>query len=100
MRVMLYDAVPELALANTQRLNCVGGILVVSDFVTVHVTETPLTKGIYNAEKLKMRKKGACFLNLIRDTIGGLDALGGCLLEGHLEWAVVVVHPVELEGAE
>ena len=47
-----------------------------SDFVTLHVPETPQTRGMIGAAELAQMKPGACLLNASRGTVVDLDGAG------------------------
>lgn len=99
MRVVFYDHVPKLAIGNTTSLPSLDAVLQVSDFVTLHVPETPQTIGLVGAEQIAMMKRGAYLLNLSRGTVVDLGAVAAALKSGHLGGTAVDVYPREPESA-
>jgi D-3-phosphoglycerate dehydrogenase len=100
MRVIFYDVAAKLPLGNSQPVPALDTLLQQSDFVTLHVPETPQTKGMMGAAQLAAMKKGACLINASRGTVVDLDALAVELKKGHLHGAAVDVYPEEPEQNE
>jgi D-3-phosphoglycerate dehydrogenase / 2-oxoglutarate reductase len=98
MRVVYFDVAPKLPLGNVRAEATLDQVLASSDFVTLHVPETPQTKGMIGAKQLQAMKPGACLLNLSRGTVVDLDALAKALKDKHLAGAAVDVYPDEPEG--
>jgi len=98
MRVLYYDIATKLPLSNNTAVPTLESLLEQSDFVTLHVPETPQTRNMITAEALKHMKKGACLLNASRGTVVDLDALADALKSGHLGGAAVDVYPEEPES--
>jgi D-3-phosphoglycerate dehydrogenase len=95
MRVVFYDIVKKLPLGNAVPLSSLGELLSTADFVTLHVPETPLTKGMIGADELDRMKNGTYLLNLSRGSIVDLGAVKAALLSGRLAGAAVDVYPSE-----
>jgi len=95
MRVLYYDIQTKLPLGNATPVETLTKLLEASDFVSLHVPETPDTRGMIGAKELKRMKKGACLLNLSRGRVVDLDALKSALNSGHIGGAAVDVFPVE-----
>lgn len=95
MNVIFYDVVPTLVLGNATKFTHVNDLLTVSDFVTIHVPETDITKGMIGEEQIRLMKQGAYFINASRGTIVDLEALAKALREGHLAGAAIDVYPEE-----
>lgn len=100
MRVVYFDVATKLPLSNNQPHRTLDEVLKVSDFVTLHVPETPQTKGLISRAKLELMKKDACLINASRGTVVDLDALAELIRAGHLGGAAVDVYPEEPEGNE
>jgi D-3-phosphoglycerate dehydrogenase len=98
MRVLFYDIMAKLPMGNNRQVGSLQEVLKESDFVTLHVPETPQTKLMIGAGELAHMKKGACLLNLSRGTVVDIDALAAALKSGHLAGASVDVYPSEPEG--
>ncbi|MBK7861015.1 MAG: phosphoglycerate dehydrogenase [Archangiaceae bacterium] len=98
MRVVYFDVAARLPLGNVKSEATLEKVLEQSDFVTLHVPETPQTQGMMGEKQLQAMKKGSCLLNLSRGTVVDLDALASALKTGHLAGAAVDVYPEEPEG--
>ncbi len=97
MRVVFYDIAAKLPMGNNRSMAKLDDLLEVSDFVTLHVPETPATKMMFGHEQIARMKKGACLLNASRGTVVDIDALAAALKSGHLGGAAVDVYPEEPE---
>ncbi|MDX2223727.1 MAG: phosphoglycerate dehydrogenase, partial [Rhodospirillaceae bacterium] len=101
MQVRFYDIIEKLALGNAQAVHSLDELLAVSDVVTLHVPETPQTKNMIGAAKLKKMKKGAHLINASRGTVVDIDALAEAVRSGHIAGAALDVFPKEpADGAE
>ena len=100
MRVLAYDISPKLSIGNTRAVAGLTDLLAQSDFVTLHVPETPLTKNLIGAPQLGLMKKGSYLINASRGTVVDIPALAAALKEGHLAGAAVDVYPDEPAGNE
>lgn len=100
MRVVYFDVATKLPLSNNSPCRTLDEVLKVSDFVTLHVPETPQTKGLIGRAQLQMMKKEACLINASRGTVVDLEALADLIKSGHLGGAAVDVYPDEPEGNE
>ncbi len=98
MRVVYYDTSTKLPLSNNQPLKKLDDVLASADFVTLHVPETPQTKGLIGESQLAKMKPGACLINASRGTVVDLTALAAAIKSGHLGGAAVDVYPEEPEG--
>jgi D-3-phosphoglycerate dehydrogenase len=98
MRVIYFDIATKLPLGNVQPRGSLTALLAESDFVTLHVPETPQTKNMIGAHELKLMKKHAYLMNASRGTVVDVTALAAALKEGHLAGAAVDVYPEEPEG--
>jgi D-3-phosphoglycerate dehydrogenase len=99
MRVVFYDIVKKLPLGNAESLGSLDELLETADFVTLHVPDTPLTRGMIGAEQLARMKPGTYLLNLSRGRVVDFEALRDALLSRHLAGAAVDVYPEEPEGS-
>ncbi len=100
MRVISYDIRPTLSLGNNKAVDTLDALLRTSDFVTLHVPETPQTKGMIGREEIAKMKKGAFLLNLSRGTVVDLEALSLAIKSGALGGAALDVYPEEPEANE
>lgn len=99
MRVVFYDIAAKLPMSNNAPLPTLEHLLKVSDFVTLHVPETPQTRGMVGAAQLEAMKRGASLINASRGTVVDLAALAGALKRGHLGGAAIDVYPEEPEAS-
>lgn len=95
MKVLFYDVSLKLSLGNTRQVTNLSDLLGQSDFVTLHVPETPLTKNMIGVKELKAMKEGGYLINLSRGSVVDIPALKDALVSGHLEGAALDVFPVE-----
>ncbi|HEY6034557.1 MAG TPA: phosphoglycerate dehydrogenase [Kofleriaceae bacterium] len=97
MRVVFYDVMAKLPMGNNRSMPTLEGLLEVSDFVTLHVPETPQTKNMIGPAELARMKRGACLLNASRGTVVQIDALAAAIKAGQVGGAAVDVYPSEPE---
>jgi D-3-phosphoglycerate dehydrogenase len=95
MRVVFYDIVNKLPLGNAVQLASLGELLQSSDFVTLHVPESPETRNMVSSRELSLMKNGGCLLNLSRGSVVDLKAVSNALTSGHLAGAALDVFPRE-----
>ena len=63
-----------------------------SDFVTVHVPETPETVGLLDSPRLALLRPSACLVNVTSPAVVEQDALTSALRAGRLAGAALDVH--------
>lgn len=95
LKVLFYDVQKKLPLGNAQSVSSLKELLEKSDFVTLHVPETPETKDMISAQELAWMKKGSYLLNLSRGTVVVIEDLVDSLKAGHLSGCGIDVFPVE-----
>ncbi len=95
MRVIFFDPTDKLNRGNVQPIGGLNELLAASDVISIHVPETPQTKGMMGAAELEAMKRGAFFINNARGTVFDDHALAAALKAGHLAGAAVDVFPVE-----
>jgi D-3-phosphoglycerate dehydrogenase len=98
LRVLFYDVATRLPMGNNRSVNTLEGLLGQSDFVTLHVPETPQTKGMMGKAEIAKMKAGAYLLNASRGTVVDIQALADALRSKHLAGAAVDVYPEEPES--
>ncbi len=98
MRVVFYDIIAKLPMGNNRSLPTLEAVLEQSDFVTLHVPETPVTRNMIGRAEIARMKQGACLLNASRGTVVEIDALADGITRGHIGGAAVDVYPDEPEG--
>ncbi|MBX3029843.1 MAG: phosphoglycerate dehydrogenase [Chloroflexi bacterium] len=98
MQVLYHDIASRLAMGNNRSATSLRDLLGRSDFVTLHVPETPLTRGMIGERELAWMRPGAYLLNLSRGSVVDVPALAGALRAGQLRGAAVDVFPAEPDG--
>ena len=98
MQVLFHDVAPRLPIGNNRPADSLAALLAQSDFVTLHVPETPLTRGLVGERELALMRPGAYLLNLSRGSVVDLGALARALACGHLAGAAADVFPAEPDG--
>jgi D-3-phosphoglycerate dehydrogenase / 2-oxoglutarate reductase len=100
MQVIYYDVETKLALGNARPMPSLGALLAAADVVTLHVPETPETRGMIGAVELARMKPGAQLINASRGTVVDIDALADALRSQHLAGAALDVFPHEPKTAD
>ena len=95
MKVYFYDVLGKLPLGNATALGSLDELLAVSDFVTLHVPDTPETRNMISRREIEKMKKGAFLLNLSRGRVVDLDAVREGLLAKKLGGVAIDVFPEE-----
>jgi D-3-phosphoglycerate dehydrogenase len=95
MKVYFYDVLKKLPLGNSKQLSTLEELLSRSDFVTLHVPDTPDTVGLIGEKELLWMKPGSHLLNASRGKVVDLDKLVESLQERHLAGAYLDVYPSE-----
>ena len=98
MRVVYFDILSKLPLGNAKVCHSLHDLLQASDFVTLHVPETPQTLRMMGTTQFKLMKKGSYLINASRGTVVDIPALAAELKSGHLAGAAIDVYPEEPEG--
>ena len=95
MQVAFYDIAKKLPLGGACAVHSISELLSRSDFVTLHVPETPLTRSMICTKTLQQMKKGAYFINTSRGTVVKEQDLWQSLQSGHLAGAALDVFEKE-----
>lgn len=95
LQVVFYDIIKKLPLGNAKSMRSLNEVLKHSDFVSLHVPETPQTKNMIGAAELKCMKKGSYLINASRGTVVVIEDLVKSLKSGHLAGAALDVFPEE-----
>ena len=98
MDVCFHDVVTKLPLGNARMKPTLDELLAASDVVTLHVPETPLTRGMMGREEFARLKPGAMLINASRGTVVDIDAAVEALESKRLAGAAFDVFPSEPEG--
>jgi len=97
MHVIFHDVVAKLPMGNNRATKTLDELLAQSDFVTLHVPETPQTRGMMGAREIAAMRDGAYLLNASRGTVVDIGALAKALESGKLAGAAIDVFPEEPE---
>ncbi len=95
MKVVFYDISTKLPLGNARQLTSLKELLKMSDFITLHVPETPQTKNMISQSEFEQMKKGSFLLNLSRGSVVNIKDLVRALKSKHLLGAAIDVFPEE-----
>lgn len=95
LRVVFFDVIKKLPLGNAIAKASLEELLEVSDFVTLHVPETPETKDMIGAKELSKMKKGSYLINASRGTVVVIEALVDALKSKHIAGCAIDVFPEE-----
>ncbi len=100
LRVLYFDIVKKLPLGNARACDSLDQLLRDSDFVSLHVPETQLTRNMISTFQLQMMRRGSHLINASRGTVVNITALAAALQSGHLGGAAVDVFPEEPRSNE
>jgi D-3-phosphoglycerate dehydrogenase len=98
MAVIYYDVVPLMALSTSKQVPTLEALLARSDFVTLHVPETPDTQNLIGAKELSQMRDGSYLINNSRGSVVDLPALVDAMRSGKLAGAALDVYPNEPGG--
>jgi D-3-phosphoglycerate dehydrogenase len=98
MKVVAFDpfvSAERYAELGVEKAADEAAVLAEADFLTIHLPNTPETKGFMNAERFAAMRNGARFLNVARGGLVDYDALLDALTSGKLGGAGLDVFPSE-----
>jgi len=95
LRVVFYDILKKLPLGNAQATRSLLELLEISDFVSLHVPETPQTKNMITKNELLRMKKDSFLINASRGTVVLIEDLVAALKSKHLAGCAIDVFPLE-----
>ena len=98
MHVIFHDIESKLSLGNAHAISSLDELLERADVVTLHVPQTPATRGMIGVEQLARMHQGAMLINASRGSVVDIPALAEALRDGRLAGAAVDVFPVEPKG--
>ena len=98
MRVVYYDIAEKLPFGAAQALPSLKEVLKRSDFVTLHVPQTPETEGMVGAKEFALMKRGSFLINTARGKVVQIPALKAALKNSRLHGAALDVFPEEPSG--
>lgn len=95
MKVVFYDVVKKLPLGNAKPKRTLAELLEASDFVSLHVPETPQTKNMITAKEISLMRPGGYLINASRGTVVVIEDLAAALKSKQLAGCAIDVFPVE-----
>lgn len=95
LHVVFYDVVKKLPLGNAKATKTLDDLLEQSDFVSLHVPETPQTHNMIGRKQLAKMKKGAMLINASRGNVVVIEALVEGLKSKHIGGCAIDVFPKE-----
>lgn len=95
LQVRYFDIASKMPIGNSHPVESMEELLQMSDFVTLHVPETPQTKDLISEKEIRLMKPGSFLLNLSRGTVVDLKALAQAIRDQHLGGAAIDVFPEE-----
>ena len=98
MDVRFHDVVAKLPLGNAQPAGSLEELFVGADVVTVHVPDTPQTRGMIGRAQFDLMRPGTTFINASRGTVVDIEAACQALETGRLRGAAFDVFPAEPKG--
>ena len=98
MRVLFFDVIAKLPMGNNHATKTLDELLTQSDFVTLHVPETPQTQNMLGQREIAVMRAGSYVLNASRGKVVDIGALADALKSGHVAGAAIDVFPQEPES--
>jgi D-3-phosphoglycerate dehydrogenase len=98
MKVVYYDIVTKMPMGNSRQIQKLEDLLAQSDFVTLHVPETPQTKNMMAEKQMFQMKKGSYLINASRGTVVDIPNLSAALKAKHIAGCAIDVFPEEPES--
>lgn len=95
MRVIYFDQTDKLRHGNVEPVADLKELLAASDVVSIHLPQTPETRGMIGRDEIRAMRKGSYLINNARGTVLDIEALAEALKDGHLAGAAVDVFPTE-----
>jgi D-3-phosphoglycerate dehydrogenase / 2-oxoglutarate reductase len=95
MKVCFFDVIKKLPLGNAKPKRTLADLLEHSDFVSLHVPETPQTKNMISGKEIALMKPGSYLINASRGTVVVIEDLAEALKSKKLAGCAIDVFPVE-----
>ena len=95
IRVLFYDVVNIMPLGSARQVSTMQELLSESDYITLHVPESPETTNLISTAELSQMKRGSYLINNARGKVVDIPALISALKDGHLAGAALDVFPSE-----
>ena len=95
MKVRFFDIENKLTLGNAEQVVELNTLLAESEVVSLHVPETPETKGMMGQAQIAQMKQDSILINASRGTVVDIEALAQALEDNRLAGAAIDVFPTE-----
>lgn len=95
LHVIYYDIVTIMALGTAKQVSTLDELLNNSDFVSLHVPETPETKNLLSAPQFAAMKDGAYVINASRGTVVDIPSLVYAMKAKKIAGCALDVYPNE-----
>lgn len=95
LRVIYHDHTDKLRHGNVEPTASLDELLAKSDVVSLHVPQTPATKGMIGAREIAQMRPGAFLINNSRGTVVDIEAAAAALKDGRLGGVAIDVFPSE-----
>ena len=95
MQVLYFDILEKLAIGNARPVKSLKELTRLSDFITLHVPQTPETKNMIQEPQLQWMKTGSFLINTSRGGVVNIKDLKKALQEGKLAGCALDVFPAE-----
>ncbi|KAF8971388.1 hypothetical protein BDZ97DRAFT_1693350 [Flammula alnicola] len=95
LRVLFHDIINIMPLGTARQVDSLATLLAESDFVTLHVPESPETINMISKDQLAQMKKGSYLINNARGKVVDIPALIEALQAKQLAGAAIDVFPSE-----
>ena len=95
LSVLFFDSVKKLPLGNARACQSLDELLKNSDFVTLHVPESPETKAMIGRAQLNNMKPGAFLINASRGTVVVIEDLVEAIKKNQVAGCAIDVFPEE-----
>ncbi|MBN2088680.1 phosphoglycerate dehydrogenase [candidate division KSB1 bacterium] len=95
LKIIYYDIVDKLPLGNARRMPSLEVLLAEADIVTLHVPDTPETRGMINERTGHLMKSGSILINTSRGKVVDLNVLKSAIKSGRIIGAALDVFPEE-----
>lgn len=98
MNVIFYDIIKKLPLGNSKPTGSLDDLLKNSDFVSLHVPATEMTKNMIGKSQFKIMREHSYLINASRGSVVVIEDLVDALKSGKLAGTAVDVFPDEPES--
>ena len=95
MQVIYYDIVQIMTMGTARQVNTLEELLASSDFITLHVPETPDTKLMISRKQFAAMRDGTYFINLSRGSVVNIPDLIEAIKSGKIAGTALDVYPNE-----